>query len=95
MYFNKNVEGFYQTEEQYWYNKEKGIEKGWNFNYNPLDINHIGYYSRGNYYDYYNSEHIALINSLALHAKWYDYFDPFGLYIGIGNGIYYRKHRVR
>jgi hypothetical protein len=38
---------------------------------------------------------MALVNSLALHAKWYDYFDPFGLYIGIANGLYYRKHRVK
>ena len=95
MYFNKNVEGFYQTKEQYEYNKRYGIEKGWNFYQNPLDVYHKGKSSRYDYYDYYNSADMALVNSLSLRAKWYDYFDPFGLYIGIGNGIYYRKHRIK
>jgi hypothetical protein len=57
MYFNEKVEGFYQTKEQYEYNQRYGIEKGWNFWSNPLDVNHIGKWSRGDYYDYYNPAH--------------------------------------
>ncbi|MDD4921020.1 MAG: hypothetical protein PHS30_00930 [Bacteroidales bacterium] len=95
MYFNKNVDGFYQTEAQYWANQWNGIAKGWNFSENPLDVNHEGIYSRQRYYDYYNPEHRALINSLSLHAKWYDYLDPFGLKVGTVNHLYYKKHRTR
>ena len=95
LYFNKNVKGFYQTEAEYRYNQRNGIEKGWNFYQNPMDINHIGQYSRYDYYDYHNPAHRDLINSLSLKAKWFDYLDPFGLIIGIGNGLYYNKHRIR
>jgi hypothetical protein len=101
MYFNKNVEGFYQTQAEYYhqgfYNISNGNTKGWNFYKNPLDVNHIGGDSRKDYYDYYNSEHQALINSLSLNAKWYDYLGGtlFGIPTGIGNGLYYNKHRVK
>jgi RHS repeat-associated protein len=95
LYFNENVEGFYQTEAEYRYNQLNGIEKGWNFYDNPLDVNHIGYFSRWYYYDYKNAAHLELINSLTLKAKWYDYLDPVGLFVGIGNGLYYNKHRVK
>lgn len=95
MYFNKNVEGFYQTEAEYNMNRIRGDRVGWDFWQNPLDVNHIGSGSRGRYYDYHNPAHRDLINSLSLKAKWYDYFDPFGLYIGIGNGIHYRKNRIK
>ena len=94
-YFNENVEGFYQTEAEYRYNQRNGIDKGWNFYQNPMDVNHIGWNSRYDYYDYKNPAHRDLINSLSLSAKWYDYLDPFGLIVGTGNGIYYRKHRIR
>jgi len=94
-YFNEYEPDFYQTEAEYRANRAAGIKRGWNFWENPLDVNHIGRNSRINYYDYHNPEHRALINSLCLRARWYDYFDPFGLIIGTGNGLYYRKHRVR
>jgi RHS repeat-associated protein len=93
-YFNKNVEGFYQTEAEYRANQRNGIEKGWDFWSNPLDVNHTA--TRDVYYDYYNSADMALVNSLALRAKWYDYLDPFGIIVGtLGNGLYYRNHRVK
>ena len=100
MYFNdpknkKTVGEFYTSEAEYRYNQRNGIEKGWNFYQNPMDVNHIGWYSRYDYYDYKSPADRALINSLSLRAKWYDYFDPFGLIIGTGNGIYYNKRRVR
>ena len=38
---------------------------------------------------------MALVNSLSLKSQWYDYLDPWGIKVGIGNGIYYNKHRVR
>ena len=96
MYFNKREgDKFYQTKEEYEYNQRYGIEKGWNFYQNPMDVNHIGEGSRYYYYDYHNPAHRALVNGLSLRAKWYDYFDPFGLIIGTGNGLYYRNHRIR
>jgi len=48
LYFNRNVDGFYQTEEEYNYNRDNKIEKGWNFWRNPLGE------ERGIYLDYYN-----------------------------------------
>jgi len=41
-----------------------------------------------------------LVNSLGLHAQWYDYVGWLdgtvgALCVGIGNGIYYNKRRVR
>ena len=54
LYFNRNVEGFYQTEEQYHYNQRNNISKGWNFYQNPLDVNRIGKDSRKHYLDYYS-----------------------------------------
>jgi hypothetical protein len=100
MYFNENVEGFYQTEAEYNMNRISGNRVGWDFWQNPLDVNHIGSGSRGNYYDYYNPAHRDLINSLSLSAKWYDYVSwlgdiPGALGVGIGNGLYYKKHRIR
>ena len=90
LYFNRYVEGFYQTKEQY--DNGVGITKGWNFYNNPLDINHEA--KRGAYYDYNNQNDIKSINnSLTLHAAWYD--SVAGAIVGIGNGIYYNNHRVR
>ncbi|GHT56304.1 hypothetical protein AGMMS50233_07820 [Endomicrobiia bacterium] len=44
--------------------------------------------------DYYNPTHRDLINSLSLSAKWYDYFDPFGiLFAGWINAYYYNKNQ--
>lgn len=86
LYFNKHVEGFYQTEEQY--NSNPNI--GWNFYENPLDVNHTA--TRGEYYDYNDPNDLILINSLTLNAKWYDYIP---LIMGIPNGIYYNNHRIR
>ena len=60
-----------------------------------MDVYHIGKNSREDYYDYRNSTDMALVNSLSLHAKWYDYLDPLGLIIGTGNGLYYNKHRIK
>ena len=96
MYFNEKVPGFYQTKEQYWDNKRKEIKKGWDFEYNPLDVYHKGQRNLGSYYDYYNPEHRDLINNLSLSAKWYDHLGGilFGIPTGIGNGIYYRNHRI-
>ncbi|MCB9017429.1 MAG: hypothetical protein H6544_02325 [Prevotellaceae bacterium] len=94
-YFNKNVKGFYQTEAEYRYNQREEIDKGWNFHQNPMDINHIGWNSRYDYYDYKNSTHSVLINNLSLKSQWYDYLDPLGIIAGTGNGLYYNKHRVK
>jgi hypothetical protein len=101
MYFNKNVDGFYTSETEYLQQRNNnsyfnGTSKGWNFYSNPLDVNHIGGGSRGRYYDYNKPEHRALVNGLSLSAKWYNYFDPFGIFFaGWINNSYYKKHRIK
>jgi RHS repeat-associated protein len=105
LYFNEYEKGFYTSETKFLQQHDNnsyfdGTSKGWNFYSNPLDVNHIGSGSRGQYYDYYNPEHRALVNSLSLSAKWYDYVGwlggiPGALGVGIGNGLYYRNNRVR
>ncbi len=88
MYFNENVKGFYKSRKDF--DKDGNNGKGWNFYQNPLDVYHEA--RRGRYYDYYSSFYMSLVNNLSLSTKWYDYLD---LFIGgIGNGIYYRKHRI-
>jgi RHS repeat-associated protein len=97
VYFNKRVEGFYQTEEEFWTNFYNGTEKGWNFVNNPLDLTHENI--RGTYYDYKNPEHLSQVNSWRLKAEWYEYawgtVDPFSnaLFIGSGNHIYNNPRR--
>jgi hypothetical protein len=89
-YFNKNVEGFYQTKEEYEYNKANGIRKGWNFASNPLDTYHKLYRE---YYDYHNSTQMDLLNTLlSLNPAWYEYTGEFIL-LGIYNHIYNNSHR--
>ncbi len=101
LYFNRHVKGFYQTEGQSYNNRKNKINKGWNFWSNPLDVNHIGKKSRGNYYDYNSQDDIELINnSLTLHASWYDMISwtagPIGIIgVGIGNGIYNNNNRIK
>ncbi|MDR0603001.1 MAG: hypothetical protein LBG80_01690, partial [Bacteroidales bacterium] len=96
-YFNNKIDEFYQTEAEYQFNYASGIEKGWNFYLNPLDLNHSK--QRNIYYDYRNSDHSKSINSWRLKAQWYEYLwgtlDSFSntLFIGIGNHIYNNSHR--
>jgi hypothetical protein len=100
MYFNANVDGFYTSEAEFnnqisdgsYYNR---ISRGWNFLWNPLDVNHAGFSNRFDYYNHENQMNKNLMNNLNLRAKWYDYLDPLGLIVGTGNGLYYYKHRVR
>ena len=94
LYFNENVAGFYKTYA------EKDAARGWNYQSNPLDVNHIGKNSRGRYYDYNNEEHRLLLNRLTLNAYWCDYYSwHMGIVgvlgIGIANGLFYNNHRVR
>ena len=63
IYMNKHVEGFYQTEEEYYDNLWKKIRKGWNFNFNPLDIYHTQDYFSHDYRDYKDPDTIQLINN--------------------------------
>lgn len=96
LYFNKNVDGFYQTEEEYLYNFRHGIQKGWDFFNNPLDVTHGGI--RGAYIDYHDPNLPQLLNNLSLQSMSYDYLgwiDGNFWITGVGNGIYYNKKRVR
>ena len=63
IYMNKHVEGFYQTEEEYYDNLWKKTRKGWNFNINPLDIYHTQDYFSHDYRDYKDPDTIQLINN--------------------------------
>jgi len=57
MYFNKNVEEFYQTEVKYKANRAAGIERGWDFSENPiLDPNWV--YSVQSAYSQAQQRHI-------------------------------------
>lgn len=96
MYFNKHVDGFYKSES------EKRDKRGWDFDINPLDVNHTA--TSGTYYDYKNPQSVALLNdNLTLHAKWYDYASwavggkwgfVSAVLVGVANGIYNLNHRV-
>ena len=96
LYFNKNVDGFYQTKEEYEYNRTNKIRKGWDFKHNPLDVTHGGI--RGAYIDYHDPNLPQLLNNLSLQSMQYDYLgwiDGNFWIAGVGNGIYYNKKRVR
>ena len=95
LYFNKNVDGFYQTKEEYEYNRTNKIRKGWDFKHNPLDVTHGGI--RGAYIDYHDPNLPQLLNNLSLQSMSYDYLgwiDGNFWITGVGNGIYYNKKRV-
>ena len=87
LYFNKNVEGFYDT--------NPSDNRGWDFDYNPIDP-----YQTGNYglvWDYKNAEDLQAIDKLTVHAKWYDHFSwllfPVGpIGIGLINSGYYNRN---
>ena len=93
IYFNENVPGFYKSPEDF---REYGNNgQGWNFYSNPLDVYHSAQRDYWGYYDYYNSNDMALINGLSLKAKWYDYLDPLGiLFAGWINSHYYNRNRI-
>jgi RHS repeat-associated protein len=89
-YFNKNVDGFYQTEEEY----RSNTGKGWNFYNNPLDISGSGY---RDYVDYNNSEQMKLVNALKVTPSFFDYSTvgiPSLIY-GFRNHVHYNKHKYR
>jgi hypothetical protein len=56
-YFNKNVEGFYDTSST--------DEYGWDFLDNPLDPIHT-YSTYGTYWDYYSPHEMRRINHLVI-----------------------------
>ena len=85
LYFNKHVDRFYKTK------KEMSEKRGWDFNYNPLDIYGI---QHGEYVDYFCKSSLQLLEKLSIHAKWYDYAGwlgfPFGpVSVGVYNSHYY------
>jgi RHS repeat-associated protein len=79
LYFNKHVDGFQND-------TFLGDNKGWNFDENPLDVNKSGH---GSYIDYQNPNHLQLLNSLKVSAKWYDYAGwlLFGVNGAVGAGL--------
>ena len=68
-YFNKNVEGFYESYLNY--NPNDG--KGWNFYKNPL-VSKFNNDNNYNYIDYHDKEAMAqLENSLSIKSMFYHY----------------------
>jgi hypothetical protein len=89
-YFNEHVAGFYQTADEYIANNDKGINKGWNFNSNPLNINGDGIPT---YVDYKDAAQMALVNALKVSPSVFDYMFP--IIYGFRNHVYYNKHKFR
>lgn len=91
-YFNKHVNGFYKTQEQY----SKG-DIGWNFRKNPLNISARG---TDNYVDFKNPEQMSQVNSLKQHSGFFDYYTSFTSdFGGIGfvtlfNHVHYNKTKL-
>lgn len=93
-YFNKNVEGFYKTQEEY----DPKIEGGWNFAKNPLDIYGNGY---SKYVDYHDADQMSLVNKLKVSSNLWEQFvgtsifaDPLPtLGYGLRNHVHYNKHK--
>jgi uncharacterized protein RhaS with RHS repeats len=87
-YFNENVEGFYQTREDW--DNYSNRETGWNFASNPLNVNNNGVTG---YIDYNNSEQMALVNALKVTPSILDYtLNPI---YGFRNHVHYNKHKFR
>ncbi|GHV35117.1 hypothetical protein FACS1894178_4010 [Bacteroidia bacterium] len=90
LYFNKNVDGFYKSPEDFEKDGNNGV--GWNFDSNPLNVDGTGRYNQ--YIDYRDASSRQLLDVLSISAKWYDYLDPFGfLFAGWINAHYYNKNR--
>lgn len=92
LYFNKNVKGFYVSEDDF----IRGVNRGWDFFNNPLNID--GSNARNQYVDYQNHDHLISLNRLKVRAKWYDHASwfllPVGgpLWIGLINAKRYNNH---
>jgi RHS repeat-associated protein len=85
LYFNKNVEGFYDT--------RRFDGNGWDWDYNPIDPYQTGKY--GIVWDYLNSDDLRLIDNLRVRANLGDYMSwlyggPVGVALyGLYNSYFY------
>jgi len=85
-YFNENVAGFYDTNPL--------DANGWDFGYNPIDINNQGLSSFGVYVDFHNPNDMQAVFGLQVEAHFFDIiappliFTPLGVSPVIGMGIY-------
>ena len=84
LYFNKNVDGFYDTKID--------DNHGWDWRTNPLDPDKTG--QKGIIWDYKNSNDLDRLNSLTVHARWYDhaswllfFASPWGIVAPVGVGL--------
>ena len=84
-YFNKNVTGFYKTEEQY-----KRGDIGWDFSKNPLDLYGTASYR---YVDYKTS--IKSVRNLRVSFRTIEYLMLDHLSLGLYNHIRFNKTKVR
>ncbi|MBA5791790.1 hypothetical protein H1R17_11245 [Flavobacterium sp. xlx-214] len=87
MYFNKEVGGFYQTADQFRFNIENRVRRGWDFNENPLNVD--GSNREGIYLDYKDFDQFRSLSRLTIRAYWYDYLDTF-IPAGINTSFYNR-----
>lgn len=74
MYFNKHVEGFYSTREEW--NNKGGDYHGWDFRSNPLTKYGDGEYHIGIYVDYYNLKMLWDSGSIPSYVHWYNSLMP-------------------
>jgi hypothetical protein len=65
LYFNEKIEGFYKSED------DMDNPHGWDFYYNPLNINGTG--KRGQYVNFKDALSLKYLNNIQEKAKWYDY----------------------
>ena len=100
LYFNSEVDGFQDDEDLT--ADANGINVGWDFVWNPFPDGVGVRRSRENfpslylnYVDYQDESHILSLNQLIVRPKWYDYFDPFGIFgIGFSNANKYNKGKL-
>jgi len=77
MYFNKHVDGFYSTREEWNNRNQTGYTySGWDFESNPLTKNGKGENKEGIYVDYYNLKILWRSGQIPHYVHWYNSLMP-------------------
>jgi hypothetical protein len=94
IYFNERDPNFQNDDDDRGFD-DNGINRGWNFDYNPLDVDKSG---SGTYVNYRDPISRASLNGMwHIRATSWDkaaLFYPLGIWVtGINNGIHYRNQQ--